>query len=428
MPPQGPQGPQARSLSLTEELEKLEQSITLTLQEIDHNFSRAHRIVTTSILPIVEQYAEHSRAVWEGSKFWKQFFESSANVALSSYAELAADAGDGTQETEEDTTHATTTTTAEHDEDGEDDDIYGDRSHASTGTGGERHEETNATYTVTTEGDSLLDSPSLSGSHSTPRTGAPAKHTTTQQTMMYADYPSPYEALKRDLNLSPSSLPPQPAPSTPPRSSQRNRRLPDMTMHSSPFAPHPPGSTSKPSASEANPNTNILLHRVLDKNYRLQATPLKQTPRHNRQPTLPLDSSPLDSSPEAPQLHSEIFSSPIRPTPRNHRREGRGGPRTPMMAQKQEERYQSRRDEITWESDGEEDDDSGLPLGMSPPKTLQFAVPQSRLLQTPAREASKRIVEDLLLTAGANDTEDLDLELDSPSVVKRHDGELDLSF
>lgn len=78
----------ARPLSLTEELEKLEQSITLTLQgkiddifyleiiclftnsisEIDHNFSRAHRIVTTSILPVIEQYANHSNAVWEGSK------------------------------------------------------------------------------------------------------------------------------------------------------------------------------------------------------------------------------------------------------------------------------------------------------------------------------------------------------------------------
>lgn len=75
-----------RNLTLTEELEKLEQSITLTLQggqqlcqvqgkkridqrvEIDHNFSRAHRIVTTSILPIVEQYAKHSEAVWDGSK------------------------------------------------------------------------------------------------------------------------------------------------------------------------------------------------------------------------------------------------------------------------------------------------------------------------------------------------------------------------
>lgn len=75
-------------LSLTAELEKLEQSITLTLQgtwsslpkifgllttyitrtEIDHNFSKTHRIVTTSIIPIVERYAKESEAVWEGSK------------------------------------------------------------------------------------------------------------------------------------------------------------------------------------------------------------------------------------------------------------------------------------------------------------------------------------------------------------------------
>jgi len=58
----------SRNLTLTEELEKLEQSITLTLQEIDSNFSKAHRIVTSSILPIVEQYAKHSSDVWEGSK------------------------------------------------------------------------------------------------------------------------------------------------------------------------------------------------------------------------------------------------------------------------------------------------------------------------------------------------------------------------
>jgi len=63
-----PSSAATRNLSLTEELEKLEQSITLTLQEIDHNFSRAHRIVTSSILPIVEQYAKNSEAVWDGSK------------------------------------------------------------------------------------------------------------------------------------------------------------------------------------------------------------------------------------------------------------------------------------------------------------------------------------------------------------------------
>ena len=61
-----------RTLTLTEELEKLEQSITLTLQEIDSNFSKAHRIVTTSILPVVEEYARHSNDVWEGSKVGRE--------------------------------------------------------------------------------------------------------------------------------------------------------------------------------------------------------------------------------------------------------------------------------------------------------------------------------------------------------------------
>lgn len=63
---------------------------------------------------------------------------------------------------------------------------------------------------------------------------------------------------------------------------------------------------------------------------------------------------------------------------------------------------------------------------MSPPKTMQFHVPQSRLLQTPAREASRKIVEDLLLTAGADATDEIEgdegfggAEEPSPSVVRR---------
>jgi DASH complex subunit ASK1 len=63
-----PSAAATRNMSLTEELERLEQSITITLQEIDSNFAKAHRIVTTSILPIVERYARNSEAVWEGSK------------------------------------------------------------------------------------------------------------------------------------------------------------------------------------------------------------------------------------------------------------------------------------------------------------------------------------------------------------------------
>jgi len=63
-------------------------------------------------------------------------------------------------------------------------------------------------------------------------------------------------------------------------------------------------------------------------------------------------------------------------------------------------------------------------MGISPPKTIQFNLPQSKLLQTPAREASKRIVEDLLTTAGVG--LDTDGE-DSPSMVKMKD-DLDYSF
>ncbi|KAK7205663.1 DASH complex subunit Ask1-domain-containing protein [Myxozyma melibiosi] len=91
------QAPMSVPRSLTEELEKIEQSITLTLQEIDHNFSTSHRIITSAILPIVEQYAVQSQAVWQSSKFWKEFFESSANVSLAGYEELNTEDGQQAQ-------------------------------------------------------------------------------------------------------------------------------------------------------------------------------------------------------------------------------------------------------------------------------------------------------------------------------------------
>lgn len=77
-----------------------------------------------------------------------------------------------------------------------------------------------------------------------------------------------------------------------------------------------------------------------------------------------------------------------------------------------------KRQQQIWDSDSDDDDGGDMGFGMSPPKTMQFHVPQPRLLRTPAREASKRIVEDLLLTAGGNVTDDLEEE-DSPSVIQR---------
>jgi len=162
----------------------------------------------------------------------------------------------------------------------------------------------------------------------------------------------------------------------------------------------------------------------MDKNYRLQATPhtAQKTKTPLAKPSWRDMASPTFSSPiQAPQLHHEIFSSPIRqPQIRPGANSNLNAPRTPGVSVQTPARGKARdvparvKDEITWESDSDEDaDDVYKQLGMSPPKTIQFAIPPGRLLQTPAREASKRIVEDLLMTARGGNYEE-----DSPSMVK----------
>ncbi|KAL2865339.1 DASH complex subunit ASK1 [Aspergillus lucknowensis] len=405
-----------RPLTLTEELEKLEQSITLTLQEIDHNFSRAHRIVTTSILPVVEQYSEASRDVWEGAKFWKQFFEASANVSLSGYEERP----------DQDTTLEQTVT--------------GD-------------DPSNVSQTNLTESESYhtpsieridpnqrpddIDLTSLNiSSHSTPRAVLeenPYDDTTVTSSIAR---PSPYEGSTDDNGHHSQGEEEDPdLPTTPGKRPSRSRQTHDEDLLSS--SPFIPPVSHEGSRSTAKRGTDPVMHRLLDKTYRVQATPLGKgydaarsrfavTPKLASIANYAFDDSPMSSpEPEAPQLNSELFSSPLKPQTPGTSRKGhpswnrpRGIPKpgtsvwTPAKGG-----FGKRRQ---WDSDddqfGDDDEDE---LGLSPPKTMQFHIPQSRLMKTPAKEASRRIVEQLLLTAGANDTtEDLGDD-QSPSVIRR---------
>ncbi|KAJ9630085.1 uncharacterized protein PV06_07151 [Exophiala oligosperma] len=405
---------QPRALTLTEELEKLEQSITLTLQEIDHNFSRAHRIVTSSILPIVEQYATHSKDVWEGSRFWKQFFESSANVSLSGYEERPSQF----ETTEEEITDNTVT----------------EESNATTHTTLETSEsyETPAAQHISTDSIQDLDLSNLtmSPSHSTPRPPRP-------QQPNFADYPSPYEALRREVNsttvVDATSLTQTAMPETPGRPVFPIDSI-ARTPESSPYLPPQP--TSIPRPSTARKKTDPVLHHVLDRTYRVQATPMTASRYTNVQPksaarlftTTGRQNTNVDptlsSSPVAPpELHPEIFSSPERKaripgvsvlSPSKHKGEKPSAPA---------------RTRGIWDSDDDDLDDE-IDFGQSPPKTMQFHVPQNRLLKTPAKEASQRIVDDILTRAGMDfedeeidfsrelETEALDVGVASPSVVR----------
>lgn len=279
------------------------------------------------------------------------------------------------------------------------------------------------------EDTSTLDSPSLAHAHSTPR--APRAG---EEDVSFAEYPSPYESLKRELK--PGSRTPAMEPTTP----GKIPGLPEMSMEdSSPLVP--PTSSKKLTAMK-----NPVLHHMLDKTYRIAATPHSArkykptggfTPSTARRGAPALDKWAVDSSPPespAPQLRADIFAS------------GKKAPRTPgMTVQRTPGRGNQTFNNPTltkgvFDSDSDDDD-----LGPSPPKTMQFHMPQSRVLQTPgkhqpclacylllikiaAREASKRIVEDLLLTAGGDMTDSTGgLEDDSPSVVRRQ-MDLDDSF
>ncbi|KAI9923788.1 hypothetical protein ASPWEDRAFT_27891 [Aspergillus wentii DTO 134E9] len=404
-----------RPLTLTEELEKLEQSITLTLQEIDHNFSQAHRIVTTSILPVVEQYAEHSRDVWEGAKFWKQFFEASANVSLSGYEERPNE--DTVQEEtamEEDSSNinqSNLTETASY--------------------------ETPSSERMQKADDVDLTSLTLE-SHSTPR--APShEHHQDDDTSTSLPY-SPYETLKQQINETevPFDLEDSALPTTPGKPYQRSHgfshHATDTPMSSSPFVP-PVSYDDEPSTAQRG-HENPVMHQMPDRTYRVQATPIGKSYGNNRSKftitpkattsKYTFDDSPISSpEPEAPQLHAEIFDSPSKamtPGTGRKRRPSANLRITPKPGMSVLTPAKGSGKQPAWDSDDElagdyYDDDEDF--GPSPPKTMQFHIPQSRLMKTPAKEASKRIVSDLLTTAGAEDITDDFNDDQSPSVIRR---------
>ncbi|KAI9591759.1 DASH complex subunit Ask1-domain-containing protein [Syncephalis fuscata] len=67
---------QPRTADLAAHLELVEQNITLTLQQIDHNFAACHNTVATKLLPRIDKFSDLSRQIWISSQAWLSFFQS----------------------------------------------------------------------------------------------------------------------------------------------------------------------------------------------------------------------------------------------------------------------------------------------------------------------------------------------------------------
>ncbi len=233
---------------------------------------------------------------------------------------------------------------------------------------------------------------------------SPSKSSTprpsTKQSKLQDETPSPYHALRQDfpnetaVDGDETQNQETQLPSTPggqPNAFKTSEIA--MTPDSSPVA------VDFASSSRPKPqlHPDPLLHRVLDRNYRIQATPItaekfpkssrrviSATPASRRRHQRPL-SPTLDSSPirAPPKLHAEIFSSPERKrnpipgvsimTPARDRAKLGPAILTPGVKPAFGNRF-----------DSDDDlDDSDLQFGASPPKTMQFHIPQSKLLKTP---------------------------------------------
>lgn len=213
-----------------------------------------------------------------------------------------------------------------------------------------------------------------------------------------APYSSPFETLKRKTLGRSSYADPLDSPSdSAPPSTPHGQTSPSAGAGDPQSSPFAPPSTNRHTGRRT-PVNDVLLHRVLDKNWRIQATPhsTARLPHNTRHPYGEEQQTPawqpqrqrgaasqnvdLDSSPAAPapELHSEIFTparkartpgvSVLTPTRRPRKDSA-------PSAQKPHDSTQ----DLDWDSDEEE---AGM-RDFSPPKTIQFHVPQSRLVRTP---------------------------------------------
>ncbi|KAF8493615.1 hypothetical protein JB92DRAFT_2835106 [Gautieria morchelliformis] len=68
--------------SINDQIDQIDQLITIRLQNIDANFSRIQHLIATKLLPAFKRYAEGTEPVREAAKFWKSFYEAAAQVRI----------------------------------------------------------------------------------------------------------------------------------------------------------------------------------------------------------------------------------------------------------------------------------------------------------------------------------------------------------
>ncbi|TRM61602.1 DASH complex subunit Ask1-domain-containing protein [Schizophyllum amplum] len=71
--------------SVTDQIEQIEQLITLKLQNIDENFATIHSLLMNKVLPAIKRYGTATEPAREAAKFWTSFYEQAAQIRIPAY-------------------------------------------------------------------------------------------------------------------------------------------------------------------------------------------------------------------------------------------------------------------------------------------------------------------------------------------------------
>ncbi|KAF9486550.1 hypothetical protein BDN70DRAFT_916320 [Pholiota conissans] len=368
--------------STTDQIEQIEQLITIKLQNIDENFSKIHHALATKLLPAVKRYAVGTEPVREAAKFWTSFYEQAAQIRIPSFDDYST-INENPSEREE------TETSSQGQEDNT------PRNHTTR-----TDQQTYETSTVNSETSFLPGQGAFSSTPAMSRLGksnnGAYQDEVSEQPSWAPSLESPLVRLGREINnfsdqTDDSLIPSQSG------SHATNTPQQDATMNStfrSEDASILPASEKGKGKDTSHPLLrNVLRHNLYSASDNSTFENKPVSPLKFRKPKTPVVDKKLN-----PYLSAEASSAQW---------SGVVDLRDPSVLTPQKRGKSTKPQKATTPYDDEDDSFDGLPPGMSPPVLMSPARPprssaaleRIKLGQTPARDATARIQRDLLRDA-----------------------------
>lgn len=383
-------------IPIGEQLMQVDQAITLALQEIDANFAQTHQIITSRILPSIKHYGVASHNTWQGARFWHRFFETASDIHLAPQRAGAEDEWEGDHGEELDSINGEEVSKEASHSEGWLHGTRGDGSLSMAADGGE---------------DVAFGEPGL---HRTPDEDGDTSIDDIAPPRMSDASLAASARLERDSHA--HALGAGDASGKGQRTGTKVRDGNDDVAHSlaqldirnTPGPSRKPGTSTTPrTATHSRLATDVL--RSQHKTSQAAVGRVHATPRRGGQAL-----NPFGKHASGPSGAAGAASGPSQKSGAMGRPQGEGPPlwdgiadlrRTPLAKSKLHGRKEGRGNVHSGAAGSkgavdidDEEDSLAWPPGMSPPVTMQFSVPRSRYTKTPAKEAARLVVDDLLRT------------------------------